>query len=343
MKQREIHLDLLRIIAMFTVILVHCSRISEKVPQVEVRTLYSVFCTLYTWEVPVFVMISGRFFLDPQREITGAKLKRAIVRILLAFLFWNVLYQAYYLLSGSYASLNWKGVFSQTLEGPYHFWFLFMIVGLYLITPFLRQIAGNKRLTEYFLLLFLLAELFDGYLADLPVIGSGARAIGRSGAVSFVTGFSGYYLLGYYLHKYAISRRGEVFLYCIGALFAITATLGTLRKWYPQGADPEYYIKYLKPNIIIVASAVYVFFRKRVAKHCFSKKTAHLIVFLSEHSFGIYLIHALVVDLLWNVRLFVAQFLPWMALPEYAFRVFLISLAVAFLIRKIPIFGRMIT
>jgi surface polysaccharide O-acyltransferase-like enzyme len=343
MKKREIELDLLRIIAMFTVILVHCSAIVEQVRQPGIRTFYSILSTLYTWEIPVFVMISGRFFLDPAREMPFAKIKHAVLRIAASFLVWNVLYQGYFYFSGSYSNLNWKGILTQALEGPFHFWFLFMIAGLYLITPFLRLIAKRKRLTEYFLLLFFFTELFSGYLVDLPLFGNGALAITEKGALHFVTGFSGCYLLGYYLHENTLSTRKEILLYCAAAVLMAGASIATMQKWYPTNADPEYFIKYLKPNIIIVAAAVYVFFTKRVSRHSFSAKGSRLIAFLSEHSFGIYLSHAFVISLLWNVELLSLRVFPVLVLPEFAFRVFLVSLAIAFVVRKIPKIGRLIT
>ena len=61
----------------------------------------------------------------------------------MAFIVWNVVYYIYGLAAGTYGDLNWKGALSYGFMGPYHFWYLYMIVGLYLITPFLRKIAAD--------------------------------------------------------------------------------------------------------------------------------------------------------------------------------------------------------
>lgn len=343
MKKRELELDLLRILAMMTVILVHCQRIIDRVDDPGVHTFYSVLSTLYSWEIPVFVMISGRFFLDPSREMPFRKILQAVKRIVAAFLFWNIIYQVFYILSGAYSGLNWKGIVAQAFEGPYHFWFLFMIAGLYLITPFLRLIAERKRLTEYFLLLFFCVELCTGYLTDLPFIGRLFSVLSQKGALHFVTGFSGCYLLGYYLHEYTPSKRTELILYGTAVLLAFAASFATLKQFYPAGASSEYFYQYLKPNIIVVASAIYVFFTKRVSRHPFSRAGATIISFLSEHSFGIYLVHALYADLLLNTGMLSLNVFPLAILPEHALRVLLVSLLTVFLLRKIPKLGKMIT
>ncbi|OWV15443.1 hypothetical protein B7991_14560 [Fibrobacter sp. UWB3] len=47
------------------------------------------------WAVPVFVMVSGMFFLNPQKEITLSKLYRKnIFRIVMALITWGLFYRS---------------------------------------------------------------------------------------------------------------------------------------------------------------------------------------------------------------------------------------------------------
>ena len=140
MKKRETELDILRLLAMLAVIWVHVGGMETgSLPTADPNCQWLIFLkSVMTWEIPVYVMISGRFFLDPDREMPVSKILRAVERLVLAFVVWNVVYQIWYIGRNTYTGLNWKGIASQALIGPYHFWYLYMIVGLYLITPFLR-------------------------------------------------------------------------------------------------------------------------------------------------------------------------------------------------------------
>ena len=151
-KQREIELDILRIIALLAVISVHCTGMghTDAVPMSDpAKQVLVFFDSIVTWQIPIYIMISGRFFLDPNRMVTKERLLKAIWRIVIAFIVWDTIYQLYYIVSGTYSGLNWKGIISEALTGPYHFWYMFMIAGLYAITPFLRKIAADKKLSEY--------------------------------------------------------------------------------------------------------------------------------------------------------------------------------------------------
>ena len=117
----------------------------------EWRTM-AAYDALVRWPVPVFVMISGALFLNPKRKVTVYHLwSKKIPRILTAFLFWSVIYALYNYLTRSNWSLH--TFLMAILTGYYHMWFLFMIIGLYLVTPLMRKIAEDRRMLNYFLVL----------------------------------------------------------------------------------------------------------------------------------------------------------------------------------------------
>ena len=220
MKKRETEYDLLRLAALMGVIFTHASGVATSTAFGS--SVMAFLTSTVTWHVPVFVMISGRFFLDPERAYPPKKLLRSITHIVTAFLFWNAIYQVYYILSGAYSGLNWKGILFQGLLGAYHLWFLFMLVGLYAIVPFLRKIVTDRQLTEYFLLLFLVFQGITIYGPALPVIGDLVTGIMGKFQFSFAMGFSGYFVLGYSLYRWArhretgdrtVSRRHSMFLF----------------------------------------------------------------------------------------------------------------------------------
>ena len=339
-KHREVELDILRILALLAVISVHSTGMGTEdisVTSVEKQILI-FFDSIVTWQIPVYVMISGRFFLDPERDMPANKLGKAISRIIIAFVFWNIIYQVFYCLTGQYADLNWKGVISEVIKGPYHFWYLFMIVCLYAITPFLRLITKDKKLMEYFILLFFIFESLVGYGVELPGIGNTLSEILTSANFHFALGYSGYYILGYYLQKYGLPNRLEFVLYGIAIILMVMASVATLRRSIVEGANYEWYTGYLKPNIIIVSSAIYLFFTKRVSRIHFAEEVIEVITKLSEYSFGVYLIHALILTMIGYTGL-----TPVIMHPVIVLGTFMICSVIIGCIRKISFWGKRIT
>lgn len=341
-QNRDIALDLLRLFALGAVIGVHCAGMGTAAIPMGERRFLTFVTSILTWQVPVFVMISGRFFLDPQRNVDGKRLKKAILRLVIAFLVWNCVYQAYYVLSGAYTGLNWRGILTQAIIGPYHFWFLFMMVCLYAITPFLRKIAEDKRLTLYFIGLFLAFEALEYYGTALPALGGVVSEVLGKANFHFALGFAGYYLMGWYLHRWGIPKRLELPLYLLAVMLAVGAGVLTVRRSVLEGVNAEWYTKYLMPNVAVEAAAVFTFFRRRVETIRIPDKAARCIARLSEYSFGIYLVHALAAELLGAAGVSVAV-LPALMLPAAVALVFALSAVCVAILRKIPVFGKKIT
>ena len=91
-EERIRYLDVLRTAATLAVILLHLSATGYKTaPE---GSAAQVICWCYNFlsrfAVPVFVMISGAIFLNPDRAVTLEKLlKRNIARLLLIFFLWS--------------------------------------------------------------------------------------------------------------------------------------------------------------------------------------------------------------------------------------------------------------
>lgn len=161
-RRRVIYFDVLRIVAIFFVVAVHLSAMHWADVDVDSRAwfAFNLYCTTGKWSVPIFVMISGALFLGREVSISTI-LKKNVARIATVFLFWSGCYALVYLVF-RHAPLS--VVLSQFITGHYHLWFLYMIVGLYLLIPLLRPIVQNEMLMRYFLLLafiftFLLPQL----------------------------------------------------------------------------------------------------------------------------------------------------------------------------------------
>ena len=91
---RIAYLDLLRVLATLAVIYIHVNADGLLVMDSQYDWYVAmVGGSLVRWAVPVFVMISGALYLNPQKSITTETvLKRKIPRLLLAYVAWWVIY-----------------------------------------------------------------------------------------------------------------------------------------------------------------------------------------------------------------------------------------------------------
>lgn len=345
LEKRQIELDLLRILAMFAVVMVHtCGMNPENMSYDKVTRLSSTLISaLTTWEIPAFVMISGRFFLDPERDVSPDRVKKAVLRLLIAFLVWNVVYQIYYIFTGTYSGLNWKGIVMQVIQGPYHFWFLYMMVGVYLLIPFLRKITENKALMEYFLVLFIVFGFLTNYGPALPAVGSTISTIMDHTSFHFALGFTGYFVAGYYFYKYPLSKRLEAIIYAAGFVLWLGAGSLTAINSVYYGIHDEFFVKFLMPNVGIVTFAIYTLFVKRISRVRFKPSQVFLIKKMSEYSAGIYYIHALTLDLLAMAGFSPLVAFPMITVPLFALVAIFLSGIIIYTIRKIPCVGWRIT
>lgn len=339
--KRQTELDVLRLLATLAVIMIHAGLD----PHTDNASVHLAFCGIHAaivWWVPVFFMISGRFFLDPGRNVTQKSiLRKTLPHIVVVFLFWSAIFTVYYVLSGAYDGLNVFGILTQFIDGPYHLWYLYALAGLYLLTPLLRKIAADEKTLVYMLLLFAAVNLTYEYLIYLPKVGGVLESFISGLGLQTVTGYLGYYLLGYLIwsKRDAICGRRELMIYAIGIIMlAVTIAGECLVSAELRSAD--FVKQYMKPNVILYSAALYTFFIKRVARIRFSEKTQQVFARLTEYGFGVYCIHALLNELISTPQL------PGLSLLSSLLRVlvlYLLSLFLTFLIRKIPVIGKKIT
>jgi surface polysaccharide O-acyltransferase-like enzyme len=119
------------------------------------------------WCVPMFVMLSGALLLSDRKPLSPREFYiRRAARLLPALIFWTALYLAYRRLRDHTSLME---LLKDTVKGePYfHLWFLYMIVGLYAVTPLLRIVVnhgGRRMLVTTAVIIFVMAFLEGSYL-----------------------------------------------------------------------------------------------------------------------------------------------------------------------------------
>jgi len=213
-ENRVVYFDWLRILATLAVVTIHCS-VNDSLE----NKIVDVYYYISQWAVPIFVMISGALFLG--KDISLSKLyKHSILRIVTAFVFWSVVYALWrYFVTHEKHSV--KEVVLAIIRGNYHMWFLFIIVGLYLVVPILNAIVANKRtayyfVTLYFLFSFLIPQIIEviGYKYTGPYLILGELLSNLR--LDIVFGYSGYFIIGYLIKEMQIEKKLETYIYLLG-------------------------------------------------------------------------------------------------------------------------------
>lgn len=349
---RVAYADLLRSFATLAVIVLHLagSQLGAVAVCSPTWDVFNLYDGLVRWCVPVFVMLSGMFLLDPQRPLSLFKLLfHNALRIFVCLLFWGGVYALAELWASS-GTFTWgsvKGVLVGVLGGNthYHLWFLFMILGLYLVTPVLRAFirgAGRGDFLWFFLLCFLFASLLPTAFRIWPDATAVIRVWYDRLSVQTVLGYAGFYVAGYYLKEFTIGRLTEAILYILGALGAFAAVWGTRVLSLRAGGLDDTLYGYFSPNVVCFAVAVFVLFRYVLGISEERSRRQSLGV-VARVSFGMYLIHDLFLMLLRHLGITTLSFTPALAIPVLAAAVFLASFLVSWLLSKLPFLGRWLT
>lgn len=346
---RVAYADLLRVFATLAVIVLHLAAgpvtaLSVSSQAWQTANLYDA---LVRWCVPVFVMLSGMFMLDPKRGLPLTKLFfHNCLRILVALFFWTWVYA--FVDNGVYSLSGLWGAALQTLKmGDYHFhlWFLYMILGLYLVTPILRAFckgASRGDFHYFFLIAFLFASLLPTAFSLWPNASRFLYVWYDRLGVRLVLGYSGLYVAGYYLKEYTLSRLAEAIIYVLGVLGAIATVWGTALLSGRAGGFVQDLYEYTSPNVVCFSVAIVVLFRY-VLGVSEERSRRQRLSGVAKITFGIYLVHELFIILLRVLGITPLSFSLVVSIPVLTAVVFLCSLALAWAISKIPFLGRLLT
>lgn len=344
--ERLVYLDLLRIFCTVCMVALHVSGAGMRAP---IGSFDWHVCNVYDgithFCVPVFAMISGAFLLDPSREYSLGKLyKVKILRIVTAFVFWSVTYAVITAVKSN-RPFGKELVFdfvSDIFKGHFHLWFMFMIAGLYMLTPLLRKFTQDKKLTEYFLILcvvfmFIIPNISLYSLSDR--VDGVASYINEKFNMDFAFGFTFYFVAGCYFKQYNPGKIIKIAIYVLGAVSAVLIPYGTYFYSAPAGKNQFILYAFQSPLIGFLSAALFLAFKDVFSSVNFKNKSLKVISFLSVTSFGVYLVHVIFLD---SFGITCRTFNPLISIPVLTVAAYAASLAVVSVIRKIPVINKYI-
>lgn len=158
--------------------------------------------------------------------------------------------------------------------------------------------------------------------------------------MDFVLGYPFYFILGYVIATWEIPRKVSRAVYVCGICgFLSTFFLDWIIAIKTQQPCYKYYY-YFCMNVLGEALFVFLF----IKEHCIkNKKVLSIIHRLSEYSFGAYLIHALMIELIhYKIGIDTLTFNTLAAVPVITLAVFVGSFAVSMVLNHIPIIKKYI-
>lgn len=287
--KNQFGISLLRVVATFSVIVIHVSGpLVVKYGEISnfnwsVANIYDSFSR---YSIPMFFMISGALLLHRDYRLKDF-LKKRFIKILPAFLFWSLAYSLFnrYFFNDEIFSL--KKVIRDIFYGSeYHLWFIYVLLGIYLFTPILRKWIKNATRKE---VLYVLGIWCITLFMTIPALKNYLPGID----LTYFSGFIGYFVLGYYLTKYHTKNKLMPVLSIILGL-AITV-LGTYFMTINRGGFYDYFYEYLSLNALLVSYGVFVSLNKTTSTNI---RVYKVFTTLNQCCYGIFLIHPLVLKLL---------------------------------------------
>lgn len=243
---------------------------------------------LMLWAVPCFLMVTGALLLDPDHEVTLAKIfGKYIQRALTALICFSLIYYMFDL-AVKRMSITWKMVISYlymlyTGNSWANMWYLYLLIGLYLMLPFYRKITESRKLTYYFLVLHLI------FLSFLPLLNA-LTHVQSAFYICTYTVYPFYLVLGYALRK----RWVRISVGCGTVLLAAGAALYILfsRIAYMGGSKTLSELLNTYAFFPAIMMSCGIFSVAEAADNGKYRGTGLLAI--DRCSFGIYLVHLLV-------------------------------------------------
>lgn len=289
-KKREIQYDYLRTAAVFAIIMVH-SIPAEPLNSRQWLFSAAIMPVLLSF-VGIYFMLSGLFLLQAGTEDILEFYRNRFQGIIVPFVFYSGIYYWYYKIylgaerQGGIDHLKafGNGLLTGTIPMASHMWFMYVIMALYLCTPFLARMmkAMSDRDLKIFLSLMLIVQ---GILTYLPALG---LEVGDSLNYMVFKGWLIYFVLGYACKRLYGGRPYLPFALIGIAGFSVTL----LQKCFTPSFVPG--IHDMAYTMIAMSVSIFMFFGKvgRLKIPVFIKAAG----FISRYSYSVYLIHYLVLS-----------------------------------------------
>lgn len=339
------YIDVLRCFATIAVVS-HHTGIGNNSQELSVGI--GIFLAVLNWCVPVFCMITGALQLEHKKaEFTYRNAAKYLLRILSIIVFWGLLYNLISLIvmngfSSIGRSLSQAALMVITADTTfvYQFWYLYMLIGVYLILPIVSRFLLHSSKAEHEILLLILIgfsivynTLSKGFSLAVP------KDIWFS-AFAYFTGYLVYFLIGFWLCHYGISKHctGFILLTTVFQLINVVILLLNGSEHYSDFSG--YYLSILTCELSVLVFMFGKFIAPKLEKRA---ALSRIIKTISNYSLGIYILHVMVLQMLRKLCGIDSSFAPLpISLPVLTLLAIVLSMIGVWIIKKVPFLRELI-
>lgn len=354
---RYIYIELMRILAVFCVIFNHTS--SKGFFLFAHRSINSIAFWIYMVpsivcriSVPLFLMISGALMLGREDASLKDLWKNKILKMVYILVVWSLVYYICDIVQSSEPfrfQLFIKQLYSYHIK--FHLWYLYIYIAYLISLPFLRSMV-QKLETKYFYYMIGIALFFNGILLiEEYLLTKGAVTINSDLKVSWlISDVVLYPCMGYFLQyrvDYSKIKKKLPFLW--GASFAgiVLCCFMTFYKSQVTNTLVESESQTFHQSFaVIYCVTIFVSIKLLSQGKRFSNRIKAFILSLGKATFGIYLMHWLVMNSELMNRflnvLLVTGLNDMICIWIYCLTIMIICFGITVAIAKLPIVKRLV-
>lgn len=344
---RSIVYDLLRIISAFGIVVLHVASAyidRNPVTSIEFRVA-NFYDSLSRFGIGMFVMISGAIFLSEKKETSVKKLWTGnILRMFIVYVVWSFIY---FLIQSLY---YWKydfwkdGILAIVRGCAYsseHFWFLFMIMGLYALIPVLKTWLSHAKTKEidYFIKLFVVFQVIRTTITIL-VDKDLANRISEMVSIVELSRYLGYFVIGYALTHFELAQKTKIAIYgmvpigiCVN--YFVSDMMSRSKGVYSPGIYDSF-----GWFTFIITIALFIFVKDQFEKKEISSNVHRIVGNVAKDTLGIYLMHMAILNYISSKGWLFIDLPSAIGVPVISLLVFATCGLAAEMLRRIPVIGR---
>ncbi len=298
--------DIIRVLAIFGVLFIHIVHPLNGRPDLfsEIVWWFGIIIdALSRIAIPLFVLLSGYFLLNKDESFSQS-LKRTATRIFIPLLFWFLFYTWWYSRPLSLPSFDSSLLANIFTVNVFHLYFLIIMLGLYIAAPLFRTYLRTKAQSEHKKLMILLLAV-----GILEVIGQYVlQRCAMDNIFTYWIPYSGLFVAGFVLGNKAQSIKATkplLLLYTFGLIATIAFSYFHYLSLFNGGnflgsaGCIAYYSDYYMSIPVLLMSLPAFILLLRFKYHFLNKKhIAATVRSLSKASFGIYLSHLFILNII---------------------------------------------
>jgi surface polysaccharide O-acyltransferase-like enzyme len=297
--------ELLRIFAAIAVIMVHVTAPNYGTYDINswVWRITNIYSSSVRWGVPIFLMITGMLMLDANRKIKlEGYFKKYILKYIYIFSAWSLFYVLIEVTfnNSDRVQHGFNNLFEMFIKGYYHLGYFYYLIPFFVLLPIFKVLTENssRKMIGYILSIWFVFTTFLPVIFQMNDIVIFSEWMGNL-KINLINGLIGNFFLGYYLSAFELKKKYRNVLYILGIISLIYVVYSTRKLSIESGTKFSLLRSYTVFTTTICACSIFVFFKYEVNNSIMklSESVKKIILVIGKCTFGIYLIHPLVLNI----------------------------------------------